>query len=1003
MGRAGRGPRVGVRRAGAAATASSSCSTPAGGPRRQAYGLARARHHVTAGSCPATAPRPALGRVVEQGLGLAWTVHGRPRRARPRRPRRASRCATTPGGRSWSCRGCSPSTCRSPPAAAVDAAARLAALVAARPGRPARRARLVRDRHRPRPARRRRAAGRDLRPHHPPARPGGRRCSAGFEEEHSHATGHVLQPRDPGPLADPDRPLVLVDDELTTGTTALNTLAALPPRDRFVVATLLDLRPAAARAAFAERAERAGRRRPGRRPARRRAARAGRRRTRGPAGCGRRLAQVPAAAGAARAAARSTVLDGGWPAGRARRAAAPAPARPSGRPARRARRPRRAGSPPRLGGRTLVVGTEELMRVPVRLAALLPGDVVVQSTTRSPVLPADLPGYAVRRALLLPRPRRARRAPRGCTACRDAPYDAVVLVVDAPPAGRPLAEALRPGRRRRPRGRSCADRSPPPARASAPTTRPRSPGCSPTCPGVALEVPTEDREELIQGGRHYAEMLPVEYQPDAAYTALFHRALAASAPTGSPEAVGLVGELLLAEHGGPPGARVAGPGRHPRRRSCCAAGTPGRTASTSRTTRSRSCGAAASTTSPSGTCSPATPPRDVRFVDGWTGKGAIARELAAAVAAYPGLDPRLAVLADPGSCTDLFGTRDDFLIPSRLPQLHRQRPGLAHGPARRPHRPGHVPRRQALRRARPRRRVGRRSSTPSATRFAPVDAGPLLPPTAPRPGRAGRRCVDVADAVRHRRRQPRQARRRRDDPGAAAPGAVAGAGAARPRGRARARAAAGRGPRGAGGRGARPRLLLHRADPARPRDADVLVAVDLDQTVVFSERVGRARPGPSVVVEHLDGAPLSSMTVGRVRRLRRPRRAGAASCRSPPARSRSTRGSRCRPPAPHAVCANGGVLLVDGARDPAWDAWVRGLLARRPRRSPRSGPCSTATPGAPGCAWSARPRTCSSTWSRSRGRRSRPAGWTTSPADARRRAAGRCRCRGARPTPSPRG
>jgi hypothetical protein len=56
-------------------------------------------------------------------------------------------------------------------------------------------------------------------------------------------------------------------------------------------------------------------------------------------------------------------------------------------------------------------------------------------------------------------------------------------------------------------------------------------------------------------------------------------------------------------------------------------------------------------------------PRDVVFVDGWTGKGAIARELAAAVAGSP-FDPRLAVLADPGSCVTTFGTRDDFLVPS---------------------------------------------------------------------------------------------------------------------------------------------------------------------------------------------------------------------------------------------------------------------------------------------------------------------------------------------------
>jgi hypothetical protein len=65
------------------------------------------------------------------------------------------------------------------------------------------------------------------------------------------------------------------------------------------------------------------------------------------------------------------------------------------------------------------------------------------------------------------------------------------------------------------------------------------------------------------------------------------------------------------------------------------------------------------------------PASAVRFVDGWTGKGAIQRQLTEAVAAWvaahpadAALDDRLAVLADPGVCTELYGTRDDFLIPS---------------------------------------------------------------------------------------------------------------------------------------------------------------------------------------------------------------------------------------------------------------------------------------------------------------------------------------------------
>jgi hypothetical protein len=105
----------------------------------------------------------------------------------------------------------------------------------------------------------------------------------------------------------------------------------------------------------------------------------------------------------------------------------------------------------------------------------------------------------------------------------------------------------------------------------------------------------------------------------------------------------------------------------------------------------------------------------------------------------------------------------------------------------------------------------------------------------------------------------------------------------------------------------------------------VLVAVDLDQTVVFSERAAGAA-GPSVVVEHLDGAALSSMTVGAVAAYR----ALAGRTRLVPVTTRTVaQYARITlpAPAPHAVCANGGVLLVDGVPDPAWARWTAGLLA----------------------------------------------------------------------------
>ena len=57
-------------------------------------------------------------------------------------------------------------------------------------------------------------------------------------------------------------------------------------------------------------------------------------------------------------------------------------------------------------------------------------------------------------------------------------------------------------------------------------------------------------------------------------------------------------------------------------------------------------------------------PGSIQFVDGWTGKGAIQRQLNAAMEDYPGVDPSLAVLSDPACVAGKYGTRDDFLIAS---------------------------------------------------------------------------------------------------------------------------------------------------------------------------------------------------------------------------------------------------------------------------------------------------------------------------------------------------
>jgi len=270
-----------------------------------------------------------------------------------------------------------------------------------------------------------------------------------FREEHSHAADQTLQL--PRAAFDDPAPLVLVDDELTTGATALNVVAALhgiAPRDSYVIATLLDLRPEGARAAFAERAGRLGvrvevvalldgvLRLPDDVLARAVLARAV---------LARQALAAPAVAPPAPVAA---VV--GHPGG----LAGPASARLGLDPAARAAMAAGAGdlarALPLSGPATLVLGTEELMAPAVLLAVALGPGAVVQSTTRSPVLALDLDGYAVRRVLTAPALDDLTRATRvhnlGDPLCPGGSpaYDDVVLLVDTPVAAAlPLAEVLR--------------------------------------------------------------------------------------------------------------------------------------------------------------------------------------------------------------------------------------------------------------------------------------------------------------------------------------------------------------------------------------------------------------------------------------------------------------------------------------------------------------------------------------------------------------------------------
>ncbi|WP_042479044.1 cysteine protease StiP family protein [Bacillus ndiopicus] len=185
---------------------------------------------------------------------------------------------------------------------------------------------------------------------------------------------------------------------------------------------------------------------------------------------------------------------------------------------------------------------------------------------------------------------------------------------------------------------------------------------------VSLEMEHNQREQLIQSGIHYSEMLPMEYQPSEAYMSLFYQTLDDYAERIA-VAVGIVAEQIVAKQGLEHLVLV----------SLARAGTPvGILIKRYLKIRYNKSVPHYSVSILRGRGVDETairyifakhPSAHIQFVDGWTGKGAIANELLQACDAFNArhrqqLDATLAVLADPGHCAAIYGTREDFLIPS---------------------------------------------------------------------------------------------------------------------------------------------------------------------------------------------------------------------------------------------------------------------------------------------------------------------------------------------------
>ncbi|MDO9355941.1 MAG: cysteine protease StiP family protein [Solirubrobacteraceae bacterium] len=184
--------------------------------------------------------------------------------------------------------------------------------------------------------------------------------------------------------------------------------------------------------------------------------------------------------------------------------------------------------------------------------------------------------------------------------------------------------------------------------------------------GEGLELPTEVREGLMQGGGHYAETLPIEYEPTAEYEALFAQLLDEHAGR-----IALLTQVLARRI-------VAEASEQPVLVSLARAGTPvgvllrrallldGIDAPHYTVSIVRERGLDPRALQYLGE---RYDPARIVFVDGWTGKGAIQWELQEALDQHAEetgvrIPARLAVLTDPAHVAELTASRGDELIPS---------------------------------------------------------------------------------------------------------------------------------------------------------------------------------------------------------------------------------------------------------------------------------------------------------------------------------------------------
>ena len=180
--------------------------------------------------------------------------------------------------------------------------------------------------------------------------------------------------------------------------------------------------------------------------------------------------------------------------------------------------------------------------------------------------------------------------------------------------------------------------------------------------GMVKPQSTEERERLIQSGRHYSEMLPIEYEPSKSYLKTYYDALDRYSDI-TAEAVAIVADWIFSDKGNDIVLI-----------SLARAGTPIGILIKHFIEKKYFCNVMHYTISiirgigidknAMNFILSRHDKNSIQFVDGWTGKGAIQNQLKQAMQDYIGVDADLAVLSDPAHIAGKYGTHEDFLIAS---------------------------------------------------------------------------------------------------------------------------------------------------------------------------------------------------------------------------------------------------------------------------------------------------------------------------------------------------